>query len=201
MVQYMKLTKDKADEYLEKGYWRPFIFADFWERNAKQYPDDEAIVDSSTRLSWSEANLHADRVALALTELGISRQDVMIEQTQDCWEHILMRLACEKAGLISLPLMRTLREAEIQYILNLTRASSMNQTPLIKVSSIVPATCRLSLVFPTRPVPVRVNNRVSSRSFIKCSMSFWRPIKLVSWTGRLCWISEFVFIDLFLIEQ
>ena len=125
MVAYMKITKELADEYLKKGIWKPKIFADFFEENAKKYPDDEALVDSDTRLSWSELNLYADRAALKLADLGINRQAVMIEQTQDCWEHIVMRLAAEKAGVISLPLMRVLRHTEIEHLLKITRATSM----------------------------------------------------------------------------
>jgi non-ribosomal peptide synthetase component E (peptide arylation enzyme) len=123
MSKYLKITEEMAAEFLEKGVWMPNIFADFYEKNAKEFPNAEALIDGDTRLTWSQLNLYADRAAIKMVALGIEKGAVGIELTQDCWEHVVMRLAMEKAGVISLPLMRVLRHTEIEHLTNMTRAS------------------------------------------------------------------------------
>ncbi|MBW1997386.1 MAG: AMP-binding protein [Deltaproteobacteria bacterium] len=125
MIPYMKINPTMARHFLDKGYWKPLIFADFFERNAKDCPKDEALVDGDTRLSWADLNLYAERAALKMVEMGIERDSVMIEQTQDCWEHVVMRLAAEKAGVVSLPVMRVLRHAEIEHLVRITRTKTI----------------------------------------------------------------------------
>ena len=112
-------------EYLEKGYWETTTIADIWDRNALQYPDREALVDSRMRLTWSEASQLTDRIALGLVELGIGRDEVLVTQLFNCVELMLVYVACQKAGIINLNLIRTMRHTEVNHVLKFTEASGV----------------------------------------------------------------------------
>jgi non-ribosomal peptide synthetase component E (peptide arylation enzyme) len=110
------------DEYMRAGYWLPTTTADFWDRNAQEYPDDEAIVDSTQRLTWAEAKEQTDRIALGLLDLGLKRDEVIVLQLPASVDHALMRIACEKAGFVCVPAMRGFRHKDMEYILKFTNA-------------------------------------------------------------------------------
>ena len=109
-------------EYGEKGYWGTTTLADLWDRNARDYPDKEAVVDSKTRLTWAQAKQWINRLALGFLELGIKKGEVIVIQLPNCVELCLLRLACEKVGALCLPILRTFRHKEMEYLLNYTEA-------------------------------------------------------------------------------
>lgn len=112
------------NKYIEKGYWKR-SFIDYWEKNAELYPKKEALVDSKRRLTWSQVKILSDRLALALLELGLNRDDIVAVQLPWCIEFCLMRAAHEKAGLIQMELAPTLRHQEIKYHLKNTEAKAI----------------------------------------------------------------------------
>jgi len=115
-------TAELIAEYIEKGYWELVSLSEVWERNAKDYPQREAIVDSRTRLTWGEAKRWIDRIALGFIERGIKRDELVVVQLVNSVELCLTRVACEKAGILCLPVLRTLRERDMEYILRDTGA-------------------------------------------------------------------------------
>ncbi len=117
-----RYTPELIDEYRRKGYWETTTFYEIWDRNAEQYPGKEAVVDSRTRLTWAEAKLYIDRIALGLMELGIARDRVLVVQLPNCVEQVLISIACEKAGIVNLSILRTMRHKEMEYILAYTEA-------------------------------------------------------------------------------
>jgi len=90
---------------------------DLWERNAKLYPDKEAFVDSKRRLIWSQLKLMSDGLALNLLELGLRRDELIFMLLPNCVESFIMRVACEKAGILCGTALMTIREMEIEHIL------------------------------------------------------------------------------------
>jgi non-ribosomal peptide synthetase component E (peptide arylation enzyme) len=118
MAKATRYTKELIDEYTAKGYWKSTTLCELWDRNAGSFPDEEAIVDSKVRLTWSQAKQWIDRLALGFIELGIRRDDAIVMQLPPMVENLLLRVACEKAGILCLPAARTLRHAEMQHILN-----------------------------------------------------------------------------------
>jgi non-ribosomal peptide synthetase component E (peptide arylation enzyme) len=103
---------------MREGIWDKSILSDHWEKNAEEYPDREALVDSKgSRLTWREANQQINRIALAFVkDLKINKDERLIIQLPNCVEQVLARVACEKAGIISLALMTTFRETELKEI-------------------------------------------------------------------------------------
>ena len=116
-----RFTQEMIDEYLRKGYWDSTLISDYWDRNAVLYPNEEAIVDENDRLSWQQAKLQIDRMALGLLELGIKKNEKVAVQLYNCVDHFTFRLACEKAGIVAVTLLPTFRHLEVSTILKHTK--------------------------------------------------------------------------------
>jgi len=125
MAKTIRYDREMFKEYREKGYWDATTLADVWDRNAQDYPDDEAIVDSQTRLTWGDAKTWIDRLALGFLELGYKRDDMIVVQLPNSVELCLVRVACEKAGLLCLPVLRTWRHREMEYVLKQVEAAGV----------------------------------------------------------------------------
>ncbi|MDP2719640.1 MAG: AMP-binding protein [Dehalococcoidia bacterium] len=125
MAKATRYTPEFIKENLDKGYWTKTTYVDIWDRNAAEYPDKEAVVDSHTRLTWSQAKLWIDRVALGLLEMGFKKDEVLVVQLPNSVELTLLRVATEKAGILCLPLMRTFRHKEVEYALKYTEAAGV----------------------------------------------------------------------------
>ncbi len=105
----------ETEKNLKEGYWDKTILPDYWDRNARQWPDKEALVDSlGNRLTWAQAKQKIDRIAFALIkDLKLERDATLMVQVPNCVEQVLVRLACEKAGILSIPEMTTFRQTEL----------------------------------------------------------------------------------------
>src|SRR3970040_962620 len=125
MPRPARLTEKMISDYLRRGVWQPFTLSDHWERNAKRNPNGVAVSDGARALSWQEAKLWTDRLALALIQLGLKRDDRLAIQLPNSVELPLIRVPCEKAGRLSLPLPRTLRQAEMGQCLGFTQAAAV----------------------------------------------------------------------------
>jgi len=118
-----RYTKELYDAYTSAGYWTTLTQADCWANNAARFPDREAIADSNTRLTWKQAGTWIDRMALGLLELGLKKDDLVAVQLPNSVELTLLRIACEKAGLLCAPLLRTFRHGEMEHILKVAQPS------------------------------------------------------------------------------
>jgi len=120
----IRYDRDEIERYVKEGYWDKTILTDYWERNAKKWPTKEALVDSTgSRLTWAQAKQRIDRIALALVkDLKLDRDARLMVQLPNCVEQVLARLACEKAGILSIPEMTAFRQTELKEIGSLTEA-------------------------------------------------------------------------------
>ena len=102
-------------------------FARLLGSNAQKWPDEEAIVDSrGTRLTWQQAVQKMNRTALALVkDLKLNRDDCLIVQLPNMAEHILARIACEKAGIIVIAIQPTFRHTEVKWIAGQVKAAGI----------------------------------------------------------------------------
>ncbi len=125
MAKVSRYTKEMVDEYVKRGYWTSELTVDFWDRNAEQYPDEEALVDSRVRLTWLQAKQQIHRIALSLLELGINKDDVMLAQLYNSAELDLIRLACEKAGILLTMVPYTFRHVELDAVIKQVEAKGV----------------------------------------------------------------------------
>jgi acyl-CoA synthetase (AMP-forming)/AMP-acid ligase II len=76
-------------------------------------------------LTWSQAHEWIDKLALGLMERGIKKDDLIASQLPNCIELCLLRVACEKAGILFLPAMPNLRRNEMEYMLGRSAAKAI----------------------------------------------------------------------------
>lgn len=120
-----RYSEEMIRQYQEKGYWDLPTLSEQCDRNAKHHPDREALTDSRVRLTFAQEKLWMDRLALALVETGIDRDDIVAILLPNYVEHYLLRLACEKAGVLSLPIRRSIGIADAEYILKKSGATGI----------------------------------------------------------------------------
>ncbi len=125
MAKSIRYDEKVFREYREKGYWEAATLSDVWDRNAREYPDREAIADSRTRLTWAEAKTWIDRMALGFLELGFQKEDMIVVQLPNSVELCLLRVACERAGLLCLPVLPSWRHREMEYTLDRVEAAGI----------------------------------------------------------------------------
>lgn len=125
MAKPTRYTQQIIEEYSRRGVWTSETLADIWDRNAADYPDREALVDSRNRQTWGYAKQWTDRVALGLRDMGFGKDDAVVVQLPTCSELLMMHIACEKAGLLYVPVMHSLRGRELEYIISKTRAKAV----------------------------------------------------------------------------
>lgn len=121
----IRYQKEMVDEFLNEGYWTRELFYDFWERNAREYGDREALVDSKYRVTWAEAKRLVDGIASTWVQMGIPQYSRVIIQSPNSVYGFLARIASERAGLISLTVYPYLRQRELEYMVERTEATAV----------------------------------------------------------------------------
>jgi non-ribosomal peptide synthetase component E (peptide arylation enzyme) len=121
----IRYKEDMVEEFVKDGYWTKELFYDFWDRNAHELGDREALVDSRYRLTWAEAKQLVDAMAVSWIEMGIEKYSRVIIQSPNSVYGFLARIACERAGLISLTVYPYLRQRELEYMLRKTEARAV----------------------------------------------------------------------------
>jgi non-ribosomal peptide synthetase component E (peptide arylation enzyme) len=124
-VKPIRYQKEMVDEFLNEGYWTRELFYDFWERNAREYGDREALVDSKYRVTWAEAKRLVDGIASTWVQMGIPQYSRVIIQSPNSVYGFLARIASERAGLISLTVYPYLRQRELEYMVERTEATAV----------------------------------------------------------------------------
>lgn len=117
MAKATRFTKEMVDEYISKGYWTGETTSELWDRNAELCGDDEALVDPKRRLTWRQIKQKTDNLALNLLELGYQRDDLIFLLVPNCVDSYMIRVACEKAGILCLTALTGIRGREIEFIL------------------------------------------------------------------------------------
>ncbi|RBY90818.1 (2,3-dihydroxybenzoyl)adenylate synthase [Blastococcus sp. TF02A-26] len=109
-------------EYTARGWWRGRpLGADLYEV-ADTRPDEVALVDGSTdgdgvRLTSAGLMARADALASRLVDdLGLRREDRVVVQLPNCWEFVVLTLACLRAGVVPVMALPAHREAELAYL-------------------------------------------------------------------------------------
>ena len=121
----IRYQKEMVDEFLNEGYWTQELFFDFWERNAREYGDREALVDSKYRVTWAQAKRLVDGIAGTWVKMGIPQYSRIIIQSPNSVYGFLARIASERAGLISLTVYPYLRQRELEYMVERTEAAAV----------------------------------------------------------------------------
>ncbi|KIX12525.1 AMP-binding protein [Dethiosulfatarculus sandiegensis] len=118
----IRYTEAMIQEFLGDGFWTKETFFDFYEKNAAELPDREALVDSRYRVTWAEARDLTNAIATAWVESGLPKDSRVIIQSPNSVYGFLARIAAERAGLVSLTVYPYLRQRELEYMVEITEA-------------------------------------------------------------------------------
>jgi len=98
-------------------------FAHIIHRHALLYPDQEAFVYGSERITFSEFNARVNSLIHALQTMGAKKGDVIGILSWSCLGFVEVYGAAMKGGFIASPFNTRLREHELEHIINYSEAN------------------------------------------------------------------------------
>src|SRR3970040_2386346 len=116
------MTEEKRERYTKKGYWGLPTLHEVFGQQAIKSPHKEFLVDSSTRLTFSQAQRYVDRLALGILELGFEKDNVLMNHLPNMVESALLRLAAPSGVILAVMVMAAFDAREIKHILQKTQA-------------------------------------------------------------------------------
>lgn len=94
----------------------PVLVHEWLGRSAHRHPTKEAIVCGKDRWTYTKLNSCADRLAEALIDLGVSRQDRVVIVTGNCAETVVSMYGTLKGGGVFVVLEGTTRARRLRYV-------------------------------------------------------------------------------------
>jgi acyl-CoA synthetase (AMP-forming)/AMP-acid ligase II len=117
-------------QYRARGWWGKATLDDLFLDAVGRDPHRLAIVDPPNRpaltageplrLTYAQAAVARDRLALALLEVGVGVDDVVMVQLPNVVELVLVYLACARLGAIVSPVPIQFRAHELRHVVGLT---------------------------------------------------------------------------------
>ncbi|HEV2886836.1 MAG TPA: AMP-binding protein, partial [Jatrophihabitans sp.] len=108
--------EDVAARYVAEGYWEGRTLSAPIYDTAEVAPDAVAVVDGSSRLSYRDLTERADGAALRLRALGLGPDDRIVMQLPNCWEFVVLTLACLRLGVIPVMGLTAHRRHEMSFL-------------------------------------------------------------------------------------
>ncbi len=96
---------------------RPAHLAAMFDDLVARFGDRPAIVDDRA-LSYRELDLLMRKIAVSLSSLGIGKGDRVALFLGNCWEFLAVTLACNRLGVLVVPIGIRQRRAELEFLLN-----------------------------------------------------------------------------------
>lgn len=121
-----------ARKYREKGYWEDRALGAYVLEAADRFPGQTAVVDGDVRLSYKELADRADAAAERLLELGLGKDDRILVQLPNCWQFIVLTLACFRSGIVPVMTLPAHRKFELAYLAEHSEAKAIAVRDLIK---------------------------------------------------------------------
>ena len=109
--------QEAARAYAAAGWWRGQALGTELSAAARARPEATAVVDGATRLSYASLAARADALATRLTAgLGLARDDRIVVQLPNCWQFVVLTLACLRAGIVPVMALPAHRRHELAYL-------------------------------------------------------------------------------------
>ncbi|MBI5252145.1 MAG: AMP-binding protein [Desulfomonile tiedjei] len=110
--------------YVSRRWWTGLTYRDLVDKAADKYPERTAVVDHATRLTYLQLRETADRLAIALLDLGIKPQQRVLVQLPNWHEFAYTYFALQKIGAIPVLLIDRYRQYEANHLCSLLQASA-----------------------------------------------------------------------------
>jgi len=114
---------DFAERYRRAGHWTGRAFtatAPTWGD-----PDQIAVIDGSTRITHGRLRELTDGLAANLADRGLRGGDTVVVQLPNCWEFVVLTLACLRLGVAPLMALPAHRRHELQHLATLSGAAAV----------------------------------------------------------------------------
>ena len=124
LAGFIPYKKEDTDKYNKFRWWPGITFGDMLDKASSLYPNKEALVDSTSRLTYSQLREKADRLAISLMELGVKKQDRVLLHLPNWSEFVYSYFALQKIGAIVIPLIARYAQTEVEHLSRLTGATA-----------------------------------------------------------------------------
>ena len=108
--------KDK--QAIEEALGRRLLLGESLARNARKFPDREALIYGETRLTYKQFNARVNRLAHAFLDLGIKKGSKVAILAFNCNQFMEAYFALGKIGGVAAPLNFRLHPEELTYIVD-----------------------------------------------------------------------------------
>jgi acyl-CoA synthetase (AMP-forming)/AMP-acid ligase II len=115
----------KGKQAIQETLGRRLLLGEMMSRNARKFPDKEALVYGETRLTYKQLNGRINRLAHALMDLGIKRDDKVAILAFNCNQFMETYFALAKMGGVAVPINFRLHPEEMAYIINQSDAKAL----------------------------------------------------------------------------
>src|SRR5512136_584514 len=108
----------KSKEEIRQELGRRLLLGEMMARNARKFPNKEALVYGDTRLTYKQFNARINRLAHALMDLGVKKGDKVAILAYNCNQFMETYFALAKIGGVAVPINFRLHPSEMTYIVN-----------------------------------------------------------------------------------
>jgi salicylate---CoA ligase len=116
---------DLAREYCQAGWWRGRDLGAEIADVAVTRPDATALVDGGTRIGYGSLLARADALAGRLARLGLRSGMRIVVQLPNCWQFVVLTLACLRAGIVPVMALPAHRRHELAYLCEHSEARAL----------------------------------------------------------------------------
>ena len=101
------------------------LLVDHLLRAATDHPDEVAVVDGATRMTWAQLRDRAQLMAQGLNHHGVAAGDTVLLQLPNRWETVVATWATWLSGAVATPVVPIYRSRELDYLVRLTRPTAI----------------------------------------------------------------------------
>ena len=135
---FVPYAEEDAEKYNRLRWWPGLTLGDLLDKAADVYPDKEAFVDRTSRLSFSQIREKADRLAIGLMDMGIQPMDRVLLQLPNWNEFVYTYFALQKIGAVVVLRIDRYRQYEVNHLARLTGAKAWLVPEKFKKTDYVP---------------------------------------------------------------
>ncbi len=89
-----------AARYVAKGYWQGRSLGALLARRARAAPEAVCLVDGDVRITYGDLLARADGAAVRMRAMGLRAGDRVVVQLPNCWEHVVLTVACLRLAVL-----------------------------------------------------------------------------------------------------
>ena len=114
--------KDRQE--IEEALGRRLLLGEMIARDARKFPDKEALIYGKVRLTYRQFNARVNQLAHALLDIGINKGSKVAILAFNCNQFMEAYFALAKIGGVAVPLNFRLHGEELKYIVNHSEAEA-----------------------------------------------------------------------------